>query len=222
MSEMWEYGEAAGEASPDGGFPWPPSDERPALASFGVTWQAATFDPGSFFRRVPRDGGTGAALLYYLVLVLIVAGASLFWDSLALFTGGFEDSVMAAEMGLDAVSPVVTFLLTPAILLGLLVVSAAITHGLLSLFDGTRHGFGTTLRVFSYAYSPGLFGIIPFVGGVLGAIWMLVLLMVGLREAHETDGWKTAVAVLLPFALLVGFMVLALLMVFAAGAALLA
>lgn len=231
MSERWEYGDvAAGEANEAAGeatgerarverFPWPPPEDGSALGAFGETWKSATFEPTRFFRRLPREGGTGAALLYYLVLVVVVAGASLFWESLSLFTRGMEDSPLAAEMGLEAMSPLVVFLLTPVLLMGMLFVSAAITHGLLSLFDGGRHGFGTTVRAFCYAYSPGLFGIVPLLGGLVGSVWMIVLLIIGLREAHEADGWKPAVAVLLPFVLFLGLLVLAFVVMLAAGAA---
>lgn len=224
MTESWEYGEAAApedRSAPDvTRFPWPPPEGDSALTAFGETWRSATFDPAAFFARVPRNGGTGAALVYYLVLVLLVAGAGLFWESLALF-GGLDQTALGAELGMDAVSPLVGFLLTPFFLLVMLFVSAGITHGLLALFGGARHGFGTTLRVFSYAYSPGLFGAIPLLGGLVGSIWMVVLLVVGLREAQEADGWKAAVAVLLPVALLLVFMVLVFMLALATAASVL-
>lgn len=220
MTDTWEYGDAApSEGTRD--FPWPPADGVSPLTAFGETWKTATFEPARFFRRVPRDHGTGAAVAYYLVIALLVAGATLFWESLSLFAGQAGDDGLASELGMDSVSPLVTFLLTPAMLLLMLAVSSAVTHMLLSLFDGVQHGFGTTVRVFSYAYSPGLFGVIPLVGGVVGSLWTVVLLIIGLREAHQTDGWKTALAVLLPFVLLIGLMVVAVLIVMASGTALL-
>ncbi len=216
MTEPWEYGDAAAETP---SFPWPPGESDSIAARFGETWRSATFDPAAFFRRVPRDEGTGAAVLYYLVIGVLVAGAALFWESLALHSGTRGD--LAAELGIQPMNPAVGFLLTPAILLGMLFVAAAVTHMLLSLFDGVRHGFGTTIRVFAYAYSPGLFGVVPWVGGLVGSIWMLVLLVIGLREAHEIDGWKAALAILLPLLLLAGLMVFSFLMLMAAGATLL-
>lgn len=215
MNEPWEFGEVA-PPSPD--FPWPPGEGDPVVARFGETWRSATFDPTAFFRRIPRSHGTGAAVLYYLVLGVLVAGVTLFWDSLALASGpdGF-----AAELGLEPVNPVVGFFLTPGALLVALFVSAAASHMILSLFDGVRHGFGTTIRVFAYAYSPGLFGVVPWLGGLVGSIWMVVLLVIGLREAQEVDGWKAAVAVLLPLALLLALLAVAVMAAVFAGEALL-
>lgn len=219
MSDSWEYGEAAGPTEVDRAFPWPPPEDGQLLASFGQTWKSATFRPTPFFSRIPRDQGTGAALLYYLIIVVLVAGATLFWDSFSLFAGSFEEGGLASELGLEAIDPLTSFLMTPAVLLAMLFVAAGFTHLILKLFGGARHGFGTTVRVFCYAYSPGLFGIVPLLGGLVGSIWMVVLLVIGLREAHATDGWKAALAVLLPFALLMGLMVLAFMVLVATGAA---
>lgn len=219
MSDSWEYGEDAGTVVVDGAFPWPPPDDGQLLASFGQTWKGATLRPTSFFSRIPRDQGTGAALLYYLIVVMLVAGATLFWDSFSLFAGSFEEGGLASELGLEAIDPLTSFLLTPGILLVMLYVAAGVTHLLLRLLGDGRHGFDTTLRVFCYAHSPALFGIIPLLGGLVGSIWMVVLLVIGLREAQGTDGWKAALAVLLPFMVLMGLMIVAFMILVATGVA---
>lgn len=221
---QWEYGGTARRdpAPTAAGFPWPPAEDESPLTAFGETWKSSTFDPARFFRRVPTEGGTGAALLYYLALVLVLAGVTLFWDSLALFTIPLEESGLAEEMGLGSLSPLVRFLLAPVRLLAVLLLSATVIHGLLRLFDGARHGFGTTLRVCCYAYSPGLFGVIPVIGGVVGAVWMLVLLIIGLREAQEAEAWKPVLALLIIFVLLLGVLMAGGIFLLLAGAAILA
>lgn len=224
MTETWEYGEAADPggdgATPDpvASFPWPPAEGDSALTSFVETWRRSTFEPSAFFARVPRSDGTGAALAYYLVVVVLVAGAALFWQSLSTVVGGTEGTALGDELGVTAVSPLVEFFLTPVFLLGMLFVAAGVSHLLLSMFGGARHGFGTSVRVFCYAYSPAIFSAVPVLGSVVGSVWMVVLLIIGLREAHETDGWKAAAAVLLPVGLLLaatltGLLLLALLTV---------
>ncbi len=219
MSDSWEYGEATVLAAGAAPFPWPPAEEEPVLPAFGLTWKRATFEPAAFFRLLPRDRGTGAALVYYLSIVFLVAGANLFWESLSLFAGAGQGGELASRLGIEAISPITTFLLTPALLLAILFVAAGMAHALLRVLGDGQHGFGTTVRTFCYAYSPGLFAVVPLIGGPVGSIWMVVLLIIGLREAHGTEGWKPAVAILLPFALLIGLMMFAFLMLVAAGAA---
>lgn len=197
MTETWEYG-SEGELEKETGFPWPPSEEGPILTALAATWKGATFDPGRFFADTPRDRGTGAALVYYLGLGILVAGATLFWSSMAVLGTAGEPSFMAG-LGIQPLNPIVRFLLAPAILIFALFFSAGVVHVLLLIFDGAAHGFGTTVRVFCYAYSPALFGVVPIIGPLVGGIWSVVLSIIGLREAHEAAAWKPAVAVLVPF-----------------------
>jgi hypothetical protein len=213
MTESWRYDEVDAPT----GFPWPPPDDGSVLGSFGEAWKSATFDPAGFFRRIPRDGGTGAALVYYLAIGILVAGANLFWESLG---GGAGDETLA-EPDLF-IQPVVGFLLSPLILLMALVLTAGVVHLILLLLRGAEHRFDTSVRVFCYAYSPMLFGVVPLVGTIVGSIWMLGLAIIGLREAHQTETWKPAVAVLLPFLLFVVAAGIALALLATAGSALLA
>lgn len=187
---------ATGAVPPSRPFPWPPPPDGRILARFGETWRSAMFDPAGFFARLPRDRGTGAAVAYYLVVGVLVAGVNLFWAAVAT-NGGGEETLAAAE-GLAGLHPLTRFLLSPATLLLGLAVAAAVTHVLLLMLGGARHGFGSTIRTFCYAYSPMAFAVVPVVGPLVGAAWMVALGIMGLREAHETAAWKTALAVLLP------------------------
>lgn len=198
MSETWEYADDSAppptpEATP---FPWPPPEEGPVLAALGATWKGATFDPSRFFARTPRNGGTGAAMIYYLALGILVAGTTLFWNSMDIMGRRAGAASVLPELG--QISPLLQFLLAPALLLTVLFISAGVVHVILLILDGASHGFGTTVRVFCYAYSPALFGIIPVPGALIGSIWSVVLAIIGLREAHEAPAWKPVLAVLVP------------------------
>lgn len=215
--ETWSYGEGAEPKR----FPWPPPEDGAVLAAFGETWKSAVLDPGAFFRALPPRQGAGPAILYYLVLGILLAGVGLFWDVTGFFTSAAGEEAVAGEAGFGTLDPVVGFLLSPLLLMLGLLLSAGITHLVLLVFGGARNGFGTTLRVFCYAYSPMIFGVVPILGTVIGAVWMVVLAIIGLREAHQTEGWKAGVAVLLPFLVLVGLVIFAFIVLAAAGVALL-
>jgi hypothetical protein len=214
MTDSWQYGPADTEPRH---FPWPPAEGGDGFGAFGQTWKAATFEPTRFFGRLPRDGGTGAALLYYLIVGILTAGASLFWDTF-LPTLGLADDPLP-DIG---VQPVIAFLLSPVILLLGIALAAGFTHLVLLVVGGARHGFQTSLRTFAYAYSPMIFGIVPVIGTFVGVIWMLGLAIIGLREAHETVTWKPALAVLFPFFLFLAAFLLAVMALIATAAELLA
>jgi hypothetical protein len=213
VTEVWNQQDPAVAAA----FPWPPGDDDSILAAFGETWKSAAFDPRAFFRLIPRHGGTGAAFLYYLMLGMLVAGASLFWSTVGPGAMG-QDRV--AELGVE-VGPLTSFLLTPLILAIGLAVSAGITHVMLLMMGGATEWIGTTTRVLCYAYSPMILGVIPIIGGLVGVIWMLVVAVIGLGAAHQVPTWKPALAVILPFLILMGLMFFALMAVLATGAAVL-
>lgn len=205
-------------------FPWPPTDPGSTIGAFFRTWRASVFEPRAFFRSLPVQGQTGPALVYYAILGMAVATLEFFWQiTFALAIDAAAQVLGVVEwLGLrvDAVSPVVAFLLAPFMLAVTLVMTFAIVHVLLWLLGGARHGPATTLRVLCYAYSPRAFGIVPMIGGWIGFAWMLVTAIVGLREAHGTDGWRAALAILLPFALLVmAAMALAILLALVIGIA---
>jgi len=204
MSESWEFVEDS-EQAPGPAFPWPPPEDAPVLPAFGATWKGATFDPGRFFAATPRDRGTGAAILFYLAVGILVAGATLFWDSVPFFADNAMEDAWASDFGYLGLSPLVRFLLAPAVLMAGLYISAGVVHVLLLMFGGATHGFGTTVRTFCYANSPTLFGVVPIVGTLVGAAWSLVLTIIGLRTAHETETWKAVLAVLIPLVISVGF-----------------
>jgi hypothetical protein len=63
---------------------------------------------------------------------------------------------------------------------------------------GSKNGFEATFRVMAYAYGSNIFMAVPFCGGFIAALWNIVVVIIGLKEAHGTSGGKAAFAVLFP------------------------
>jgi hypothetical protein len=190
--------------APDVAFPWPPAEDASVAAAFVQTWQAATFQPAALFRALPERASLASALLYYLPLGIIIAGAELFWR-IVRARGTEQDSTMwSLGAGDAAVHPLIFFLLSPLLLVFSLFLPAAITHALLKLFGGASRAYTTTTTVFAFAYSPMFFSVVPVAGSIIGFIWMVVVAIIGLREAQHTSTGRAAAAVLIPvvFALL--------------------
>ena len=87
---------------------------------------------------------------------------------------------------------------TPLVGLIVLFVWSGIVHLMLTLLGGANNGFGATLRVMCYAQTTQLAVVIPGIGGLIGIVWRLILEIVGLAQAHKTEGWKAALAIVLP------------------------
>ncbi len=202
-----EYQENVQPSAP---FPWPPPENESVLEALARTWKESVFEPKSFFARMPREFGFGWVLVYYLIIGVLSAGISLFWE---MMLGPSLLERWLTQDGVQPTSPVVDFLLSPLWLIIGLYIVAGIIHVCLLIVRGARHGFGATARVIAYSGGPQLFSIVPFVGPVVGGIWSLVITIIGLREAHESTTGRAIAALAIPFALL---LILTLLIVAAA------
>ncbi|NJD09947.1 MAG: hypothetical protein FIB01_05700 [Gemmatimonadetes bacterium] len=188
-------------------FPWPPGERDPVVDALAETWRAAVFRPGAFFAALPGTLSLGAALLYYLLIGIVSAAIRLFW-SVVLATG--DDNFLDAMFpGTLHGSPLVEFLTSPLTLLLSLFLAAGMTHLLVLAFVPQARGFGRTLRVYCFAYSPALCAAIPYVGSLVAFFWMTALSVVGVRVTHATSGARATAAVLLPLVLAVLFLALA-------------
>jgi hypothetical protein len=191
------YADAGDGVVPAEPFPWPPADNESIPSAFVRTWRGAALRPGSFFAALPEHGSLGAALLYYLPLGILISAANALWEATSGGLNPERDAVLGGGE-ITALSPLVQFLLSPLILLLSLLLAAGVTHLLLRLFGGASRDFGFTTRLFAFAYSPQLLGVIPVIGTAIGFIWMVIVAIVGLREGHRTTTGRAAAAVLIP------------------------
>ena len=179
-------------------FPWPPAEDESIVSAFSRTWQGASLRPRDFFARMPEHDSLGAAVIYYLAIGIAAAGAMLFFR---MIMGPPDDGTasLLTELGLvGGWNPLVDFLFSPIMLLLSLFVSAGVTHVLLLLFRGATRSYTFTTRVFAFAYSPQILGIVPYVGTVIGFIWMVGVAIIGLSAGHRTTTGRAAAAVLVP------------------------
>jgi hypothetical protein len=191
-----------------------------ALEGFFQTWRLSVFQPTTFFRELPVPRPVGPAVLYYLLIGIPAAGVTLFWQAiltLAVSALGLA-APESAVPDLGGWTPVLQFLLSPLVLLVGLGISFTITHLLLLILGGARRGAGTTMRVICFAYGPALFAVVPVLGTLVGGVWSIVLAIIGLREGHRIDGWRAAVAVLLPIIAVFFLLILAFVLLIALAA----
>jgi hypothetical protein len=196
-------------------FPWPPAASDSIVDAWGRTWSGSALAPRRFFAALPRAGSLGAAALYYLSIGIPVAGVQLFWTMLR--GGGSTADDPATAGGLGEWGPLVEFLVSPIYLLFALFAVAGVVHVLLKLFGGASGDYSLTTRVFAYSYSPRILGIVPAAGAIVGFVWMVVIAIVGVREAHRTTTGRAAAAILIPLTIALGFVTAAQLIARAGG-----
>ena len=211
-----DFPEVAAPESTQHSFPWPPPEGASVVEAFVNTWRASVFQPTAFFRRMPREADYGAVIVYYLVVSVVAAGCQLFWH-MVLPPVSYGPLLEFMKQQESAAGAVVSFLITPVLALSALYIVAGVTHVMLLLVHGEKHGFDPTTRAVAFSHGPALFAIVPYLGNFVAFFWTILLVIIGLREAHETSTGKAATAVLVPLFLLVVLGVLVTLAVLAMG-----
>ena len=192
------------------GTPWERRDQIGFASGLIETTQAVLTAPAAFFRSMPVTGGIGSPLLYALILGYagIVVNAiydfvltSIVGTSFGSFGDlGAENEAMARMIPFiqGGIGLGVKLVLGPVILLVMIFLIAGIMHlGLMATGSAAR-GFEATLRVMCYSEATAVLHVIPICGQLIAFFYMLVILTIGLAEAHGTTRGKAALAVLLP------------------------
>ncbi len=195
--------------------PWERRRQLGVLRALIETAREATFSPGRFFGALRPEGPLLDALLFGWILV--AAGAALqlpfaFGDYRSVVSyfadlvaegqrRGFSEQVRVARFlhaFLASLGPGKYALLQTvprALFFPLfLVMVGSVLHLFCLLFGCAKNGFTATLRVLSYSMAPMLISGVPVLGA-LAALWFVVLVIWGLRDAHETNEVRAAFAV---------------------------
>jgi len=197
----------AGRVSP----PWEKRSTYGTAQAILQTVKAVLFSPISFFRRTDVAGGLIEPLAFGILVGSIAMMVEVFWQFL--LTG--ETIPLIAQIFFGPIALgflfVGTMVFSPLVVVLILFVWSVMAHVCLMVVKGAKNGFEATFRVTAYSQAAHLWGLIPFVGGFIGAIWFLVVQIIGLREIHEISYFKVIVAMLLALAFPVVLLVVALL-----------
>ena len=205
-----------------GGTPWERRASIGLVSALVETTQQVLTRPTDFFRAMPVTGGLGGPLFYGVIVGYVALVASAVYGAVFQAVAGSRLLDMPHRGEFDKLLPyiqggtglVFQIVLGPLLVAVGLFVSSAIIHVLLLLFGGAPRGFEATFRVRCYAEAASVFRLIPFCGTAIFIVYILVLTIVGLSEAHGIGKGRAAAAVLVPLLLVccccVGGVILAL------------
>ncbi len=217
-SELGTRGPSAGERTedarqePGARLDWE-DPSRDFAASLASAWRTSLFEPARFFRSVGWEGALGRPILYYLLMFVLAGLFGLLWQQLVF--GSLARHLLRAWAGTrwgggewpvgrwGAASGVFWFFLSPFVGLFALGVWTVILHVFVLVLVPTRRGIGETARVVCYSWGPALLTIVPVVGPLAAYwVWIPILQVVGLREAHRTTTTRALLVWLAPLVLL--------------------
>jgi hypothetical protein len=208
MSEMPPMDTPPLSPVPVPGLPW--EEPNAGLSSIFPTALRIITSPVAAYSQMSLTVDLVRPIAYFVLFALLGACIGQIWNFL-LFDSFVEIARTLAGSQFEQLAPflqkpgpiqiVVGLVVTPLVALIVLFIWSAVVHLMLTLFGGASSGFAATLRVMCYAQTTQLAVVLPGVGGVIGFVWRLILDIVGLAQAHKTDGWKAALAVVLPLVL---------------------
>lgn len=204
---------ASGWAPADGareGTPWERRDTIGFASGLIETTQQVLTAPAAFFRSMPVTGGIGSPLLYGLILGYAgIVVSAIYEFVITSVTGSTLGNLGDLGGGNEAMARMMPFIqgglglgfkliLGPVFLVIALFLMAGIMHLGLMALGGAARGFEATFRVVCYSEATAVLQVIPICGQLIGTVYMIVVLVVGLAEAHGTTRGKALFAVLLP------------------------
>jgi hypothetical protein len=202
---------------------WERRKELGLLKALTQTWKEVLFNPNVSFPRMKTSGGYAAPFLFNLTMVVIYAFFTTIYQLLisgVLAAAGASHSGSNSMSSLGVALPpllnVGAMIVLIPLLVGFTFVNAGITHLCLALFKGTSKSYEATYRVLCYSYSTWIFALVPCAGGIVSSIWGVVSTIIGLSKVHRTEGWRAAVAVLLPVFVCMGIFIVVYIAIIAA------
>jgi hypothetical protein len=176
------------------------------LDDFPEKLKSFILSPTEAFRKV-KDGDTGEALVYYVVLLVI-------YSVLSGIVNYFRiDPIMEALYSTVPAGTVAIFDIMSIIygivggIVGFFIIGTII-H-LFVLIVGGKMGLEQTFKSVAYASTPGfLLGWIPVIG-ILFALYGIIVQIIGIRELQEVSTGRATLAVMLPVIILFGLIFIA-------------
>jgi len=181
------------------------------------TLRLVLFQPTHFFKSHKLDGAIGRPLLFALLVGTVSNLISLLWgllvsESVLKYLGRFSERFSEGgrfgdldlgrwQMTSQSIEFALEAILTPlGVVIGLFIM-AGIYHLFLMIVKGARKNFETTFNVAAYGIAAQVALVFPICGSLVATVYGIVLGIIGLTEAHETESGKAVFAVLGPFIL---------------------
>jgi hypothetical protein len=208
---------------PEDGPAWERRKELGLVAALTQTWKEVLFNPKLSFPRMKTIGGYASPFLFNLTMLIIYGFFTTIYQ--LLLSGVFaavgsahngSGSLSALGAGLPPLLNIGAMVVLIPLLAGFTFVNAGITHLCLSLFKGTSKSYEATYRVICYSSSTWIFALVPCAGGIVSSVWGVVSTIIGLSKVHRTEGWRAAVAVLLPVFVCMGIFIVVYIAIIAA------
>ena len=177
-------------------------DDTGYFADLWRIFRSVLFSPTAFFGGIKGAGGFKNSMAFGILTGSIGAMFGIFWQFLFMpdeFAGLINNIPWSISLNQLFI---IFIIISPLLVLLNIFVTAVILHIFLFILRGANNGFEATVKVTAYTNASEIFAIVPYIGGFIGWVWSVVLIVIGLKEIHDTSSLKALFSVLLPLFLL--------------------
>ena len=174
------------------GLPWEQRAELGPASALTKTIGRVMLDPSHAFRAMRLEGNWAEPLGFGVLVGSISLWIYELWGMVLrtmLASAGFfpvEEATNANTVG------VLSALFAPAFVCFLTLFFAGMVHLMLMMFSGSARSFLPTFKVFCYSWSVGVLSVIPVCGVFAALVWLVIVWINGIREAHEVSTGQAA------------------------------
>lgn len=161
-----------------------------------LTINQTLFEPGIFFKNMPRTGGQLLPVFYCLIMGVVGAILGLVSESLV------ESPVMTHGHFVRHMAISSIFAL-PLLIVLEVYFGSLVLHLSMIIFGARKENFQATLRVVAYSSGPNIFYGVPFIGWLVVAIWSFWITVVGIKVIGEISFGRALLAALAPVVLII-------------------
>lgn len=176
------------------------------LSAFYQTLLRIMLSSTRFFASLKPEVRQNRALLFYLIVCVVETCMDRLWGGVlrsVLEPGIANDPQLSAL--LDALTPDANPVLSALKNTALLMLQAYFFSGLMYLMYrlviGNRADFSIIFQVVTYSVAPHILSVVPVLGILVGTLWGMGCLLVGMRVAMKMN-WAQTIAGLLPVLIL--------------------
>jgi hypothetical protein len=207
-------------AAPGTGLPWENREQLGLVKAWFDTVSLLITKPSDAFTIMRPEGGMGGPLLFGMIGGCAGGIVSLLFQGLLQSIPGVGNSEALNAFGVGAWTLIVIYaVLMPVLVAFGLFVGSAVLHLCLMMVGGANRSFETTFRVVCFTCgAANLFSMVPICGGLIAAVYQIVLECIGLSRAHQTTTGKAIMAILLPLIVCCGLITLIIILAGGVGA----
>lgn len=193
---------AAQRLTPAMTVPWEDEPQAGFFSRWWRTWSASLFQPDPFFRSLRYQGGFQTPLMYVMGFVGQLLGLAMLCGGPLLFIFLMSpDARGPGNREIPAAMVVGFAALYVVMFVGATAAGTFIYSGILhvtSMMMGGRGSFEATYRACCYSWGSAVFGLVPYIGGVIQLVFQIIALTHGLSYAHGISKTRGFFAAFLP------------------------